>query len=82
MTTDLTTARERLEDATDCSGAAREDDEMVVVRVGDLLAVLAGPDEDDVAAAIHRLVADCDEDEAFTAARYVLALFGMRTHDH
>lgn len=30
----------RLEDATDCSGAAREDDELAVVTVGDLRSLL------------------------------------------
>jgi len=41
--TEYLAARERVEDATDCSGAAREDHEMVAVSVGDLLRILAGP---------------------------------------
>lgn len=33
--------RARLEDATDCCGAAREDDELVLVTVGDLRSLLS-----------------------------------------
>jgi hypothetical protein len=39
MTKELKEARERLEDAIDCSGAAREDDEFVVVYRAMLLAI-------------------------------------------
>ena len=37
---DLAKAIEELEDATDCAGAAREDDEIVAVSVGAINAVL------------------------------------------
>lgn len=37
----MTDYRTRLEDATDCSGAAREDDELVLVTVGDIRAALS-----------------------------------------
>ena len=37
----MTDYRKRLEDATDCCGAAREDDELVLVTVGDLRSLLS-----------------------------------------
>ncbi len=40
MTKELEEARTRLEDAIDCSGAAREDDEIVAVEVGDIRRLL------------------------------------------
>jgi hypothetical protein len=40
MTKELEEARARLEDAIDCSGAAREDDEIVVVTAGDIRRLL------------------------------------------
>jgi hypothetical protein len=43
MTKELKEARARLEDAIDCSGAAREDDEIVAVEVADLRLLLSAP---------------------------------------
>jgi hypothetical protein len=73
--TELDAARERLEDAIDCSGAAREDDEIVAVRAGDLRIALTAlytrPSvvPEGVAREIAEALADHDADAADAAER-------------
>ena len=66
----MTDYRKRLEDACDCSGATREDDELVLVTVGDLSALLSeGERMREALAAFDASYAECPFSPASQAKR-------------